>query len=76
VVRRWFRALARRLGFLFEEVNLVRVSALAPQLIDGSIARRGRDPCGGIVRQAVARPPLQSYREGILDRFFSEVYVA
>ena len=75
VIRHRLCALPHRLRLLFEEGNLVRVSALAPQLIDGSIARRGRDPCGGIVG-TVTGPALQSDREGILDRFFSEVDVA
>jgi hypothetical protein len=70
------RALADSLGFLLEEGDLVGISPLTAQLIDGAIARRGRDPGGGIVGQTIARPPLNSYREGILNGFLGEIYVA
>jgi hypothetical protein len=64
-----------RLGHI-EQPRLLRERALAPDAIDGAIARRRRQPRGGAGRHAVARPALRRDRERLLRRFLGEVEVA
>ena len=40
--------------------------------VDGPVSRGGDDPAGGVVRDAIARPPIHGGHEGVLDRVLGE----
>ena len=62
-------------GELLEPPDVAALAA-ASQASDGRATRRGRDPRGGVVGNAIGRPPLQRNGEGILHRLLGEVEIA
>ena len=48
----------------------------AAQPVERAVARGGREPRAGIARDAVARPPLERAREGVLRALLGEIPVA
>jgi len=59
-----------------EQLRLARERLLAPDPVDRAVARRRDDPRARVRGRAVARPPLQRNREGILHRILGEVEIA
>jgi hypothetical protein len=57
-------------------LQLVGTFGGAPQPVDGTVARRRREPAARIARNAVALPPLERQREGVLRAFLGKVPVA
>src|SRR5581483_5397434 len=49
---------------------------IAPNTVDGAVARGRDDPSRGTWRTTGRRPPLDRGREGVLDSFFGEIDVA
>ena len=54
----------------------VGAGGLAPQPVDGAVARGGDDPARGARRQPVRGPPLHGRREGVGHRLLGDVDVA
>src|SRR4051812_29600665 len=49
---------------------------LAPQAIDGPVARGRHDPASGTRRRPARGPPLERSGEGVLHRFFRQADIA
>jgi len=64
-----------RLGHV-EQAGLLGQRAVAPDPVDGAVARRRDQPRGRVRRRAVARPALSGDRERLLRGFLGEVEVA
>jgi hypothetical protein len=64
-----------RLGHV-EQTGLGRQPAVAPDAVDGPVARRGYEPRARVGRRSVAGPPGSGDGEGLLRRFLGEVEVA
>ena len=64
-----------RLGHC-EQARLGQQRALAPQAVDGAVARRRGQPRSGVARGTLARPALGGDREGLLSGLLGEVEVA
>jgi hypothetical protein len=65
----------RRLGN-FEQARLRRQRPVAPDAVDGAVARRGDEPGARVGRLAVARPALGGDRERVLRGLLGEVEIA
>src|SRR5205085_822576 len=56
--------------------ELRREGLVAPDPVQGSVARRRDEPRGGVRRHSVAPPPFRGDREGLLRGFLGDVEVA
>src|SRR5215470_17326585 len=74
-------ALVVVLGFVFAHrltdlSQLVLADASAAEAIEGTVARGHLQPAARVVRDAVARPPLQRSRERVLGTLLRKVPIA
>jgi hypothetical protein len=60
----------------FEQLSLRGAGAVAPDAVDGPVARRRDEPGARVVGRPVARPPRGRDRERLLGGFLGEVEVA
>ena len=60
---------------LGEALRAIRHRAVAPQAVDGPPARRDREPCAGVRRNAVPRPRGERGRVRVLDSVFGQLEV-
>jgi hypothetical protein len=59
-----------------EQARLRRQRLVAPDAVDGAVARRGDEPGAGVGGLAVARPALGRDRECVLRGLLGEVEIA
>ena len=66
----------RRCHGPLQKRELLRVSLVAAQQVDGAAARRRHQPCAGVVRDALRRPFLERRHQAVLDNLLRDVEVA
>ena len=59
-----------------EQLRLAPERLLAPDPVDRAVARGRQEPGAGVRRGALARPAVESRREGLLNRVLGQVDVA
>lgn len=71
--RRWFRIASQVSGGGQQVRRLSRRKIDAADRINCAISRHTKQPSCGIVGDAMERPTLQGFAQGILDNFFGDV---